>query len=68
MTFKITALDIKVASAWQEFKSVAESDIQSAHNGTTVRLMPSEAAMAVYDELVRQGEAHADLMSEQFDA
>jgi hypothetical protein len=68
MLFTISALDVRVASASHEFKRVAESDIQSAHNGPTVRVMPSESAMAVYDELIRQEEAYADLMSEQFGA
>ena len=64
MEFKITALDVKVASAYREFMGVAECDIQSAHASTSVRLIPTDAAMAVYEEVARQVEAHSYLMSE----
>jgi hypothetical protein len=68
MEFRITALDIKVASAYQEFNGIAASDIRSAHDGSTERLMPSEAAIAIYDEVARQAEAHSDLIAEQYGA
>lgn len=46
--------------------SHADSDIQSAHGEPTRRQRPSEAALAVYDEIVRQEEAQADCEAERF--
>jgi hypothetical protein len=66
MKLRISALDIKVADARQEFIKIADSHIQSAHGHPTLWRTPSEDAMAVYDEVVRQEEAQADLESEQF--
>lgn len=66
MTFRITALDVKVAAAHHEFAMIADSDIQSALGHPSLWRTPSEAAMAVYDEVVRQAEAQAELESEQF--
>jgi hypothetical protein len=68
MKFRITSLDIKVAAARREFVMIADSDIQSAHGSPTLWRMPSEMAMAVYDEVIRQEEVQADLESEQFES
>ena len=61
MKFRIKPLDVKVAAARQEFAGIADSDIQDACGDPVPRRVPSEAALAVYDELVRQEEAQADL-------
>jgi hypothetical protein len=66
MKLRITPLDIKVADAHEEFMRIADSDIQSALEHPTLWRIPSEAAMAVYDEVVRQEERRADLESEWF--
>jgi hypothetical protein len=64
MNIRITALDIKVAAARQEFMRIADSDIQSGDREPMLRWTPSEDAMAVYDEVIRQEEVQADLESE----
>ena len=61
MKIHITALDIKVADARQDFMRIADSDIQSADRNPMLRWTPSEDAMAVYGEVVRQEEVQADL-------
>jgi hypothetical protein len=64
MTFRVTALDIKVAAARREFMMIADSDIQSALGDPTLWRAPSEAAMAVYGEVVRQEDAQRELEDE----
>jgi hypothetical protein len=65
MNMRITPLDHLVHAARKEFMRIAESDIRSAQGGPTLSRIPSEAAMAVYDEVIRQEEVQSDLESEQ---
>jgi len=60
MKIRITDLDIRAAKAHLEFMEIADSDIQSAHGQATERRVPSEAVLAVYDEVVRQQEAQSE--------
>ena len=53
MKIGFTARDLEIATAWREFRSIMESDIRSAAEPAQARQPPSEAAMALYDELVR---------------
>jgi hypothetical protein len=56
-----------IAAARREFTAIADSDIQSALGHPTLwPRVPSEAAVAVYDELVQREEAQAELESELF--
>ena len=65
MNMRITPLDHMAHAARKEFMRIAESDIQSAHGSPTLWRIPSEAALAVYDEVIRQEEVQSGLESEQ---
>ena len=64
MKAKFRKLDIEVSAAWREFEAITNSDIGSAYGQPTLWRTPSERALAVYDEVVRQKEAQADCEAE----
>jgi hypothetical protein len=61
MILRFTELDVKVAAAREELMRIADSDLRSAFGHPTLWRRPSKAAMAVYDEVVRQEEVQAGL-------
>ena len=65
MKITISSLDIKVARYRPEFMALAEDDIRQAFGeGSVERKKPSDEALSVYDEIVRQVEAQSDCEAE----
>jgi hypothetical protein len=65
MKIAISALDIKVARCRPQFMTLAGHDIREALGESPwERRRPSDEALSVYDEIVRQVEAQSDCEAE----
>jgi len=63
----LTKLDLQCGRAKEEFEKIAASDICAAHGQPNIRILPSNDAISVYDEVIEQVEAGRDEYEAQMD-